>query len=684
MFKKRPEVLSPAGSEESLAAAVLSGADAVYLGVKNFSARRNADNFDDFQLEKAIDYCHDRNVKVYLTLNTMIKSKELSSAFNTAKKAYEFGADALIISDLGLAGILRKEIPGFELHASTQLSVHSPAALEILKEKGFKRVVAAREMSKDNLAEFCKKADELNIETEVFVHGALCMSVSGQCLMSSMLGGRSGNRGLCAGPCRLPFSASDDRSRHDLSLKDLSLIEHIEELSKMGVSSLKIEGRMKRPEYVAAATAVCRMRAEGGCDKELESDLKKIFSRSGFTDGYFEGKKGKEMFGIRTKEDVISSSEAIKKIHGLYRKERNSVPVEITFKAAADKPCKCSMTYGKFTVEKSGPAPQKSINKALTASDIEESFKKLGSTPYFLNNSDIKIDKNIFISSKDLNELRRNLCESLSEKRIQDKKNVVNAVYNYDKTIVTNNNISKEIILKIPDIKRIPVNTYDIFGIILPLKSRPEKSYPKTKLIAEIPRLITDENAVLNELKIMKSIGFSYAFCSELSAITLSKKAGLIPIGAPALNICNYESVREFEKSGAKINFVSAEIQAEEIPLLKSENLGCFAYGRLPLMITANCPVNNSKDCSVCKKRGAVKDRMGISFPVCCKNGYCEILNSKVTYLADRLNELNVKYLLLSFEKESKKEIEETVRKYKSGSGPDGDYTRGLYFRNLL
>lgn len=682
---KNIEILSPAGTTESLVAAVRSGADAVYLGAKKFSARRNAENFEDFELEKAIEYCHERNVKVYLTLNTMIKSKELEDAFYTAKQAYEFGADGIIISDLGLADILKNKIPDFPLHASTQLSVHSPAALEILKKQGFSRVVPAREMNYNQITEFCKAAKDADIETEVFVHGALCMSLSGQCLLSSMIGQRSGNRGLCAGPCRLPFSACyPSKERFDLSLKDLSLVKHIDELKKAGVDSLKIEGRMKRPEYVAAATAVCRLRADGKSDPILESNLMKIFSRSGFTDGYFTNHKGPEMFGIRTKEDVISSSEAIKQIHELYRKERNSVPLKMNFSAFIGKPVELIMTDGKFETKVFGAITEKAKNSPTSPEDIKAGLSKLGSTPYYAEEIKITADENIFISGKEINALRRNAAEELGCKRKTNSKNIINSVYNYNKKEVTIDNKDKKFILKLPDIKRIPKDLSNVKGIILPLGSDAPSIPQGIKLIAEIPRFITNENAVLSKLICMKQKGFSYCYCGELSAIRLSQKAGLEPIGGTGLNICNYESVRVLSELGVKTQFVSAEIQADEIPLLKSREIGCFAYGRLPLMITVNCPVNNRISCFECKKGGSVTDRIGVKFPVACKEGYCEILNSKPIYLADKLKELNVKYFLMWFEKESKEEIENILKEYNESVPPKGDYTRGLYYRNLL
>ena len=286
MASIKPEVLAPAGSMEALEAAVRSGADAVYLGAQEMNARRNAENFGEQQLKNAISYCHIRGVKVYLTLNILISNNELAHALEIVRSAYRFGIDAVIVQDLGLARLIHTAFPELQLHASTQMTVMSESALYDLKEIGFSRVVAAREMNAYELKRLCDTARQLDMTVEVFVHGALCMSVSGQCLMSAILGGRSGNRGLCAGPCRLPFEAPNGTG-YDLSLKDLSLLPHIDKLAEMGVASLKIEGRMKRPEYVAAATASARQAVD---KKEipdlLKSSLSNVFSRSGFTDGY--------------------------------------------------------------------------------------------------------------------------------------------------------------------------------------------------------------------------------------------------------------------------------------------------------------------------------------------------------------------------------------------------------------
>lgn len=275
------EILAPAGSVESLTAAVRCGANAVYLGTKNFNARRNADNFDGSALKSAVEYCHQRNVKVYLTANTLVADDEMSSAYNTIKTALEYGVDAFIVQDLGVAKMIRQCFPSARLHASTQCSVNTPDGVNALKELGFKRIVVPREMSLDEIKEIREKTD---VELEMFVHGALCMCVSGQCYMSAMLGGRSGNRGLCAQPCRLSFSA-DNSGSFDLSLKDLSLIDKIKEIESAGIISLKIEGRMKSILYVATVVNAYRM-ALDGCDMELVMNELNRISHRPYTTGF--------------------------------------------------------------------------------------------------------------------------------------------------------------------------------------------------------------------------------------------------------------------------------------------------------------------------------------------------------------------------------------------------------------
>ena len=330
------EILSPVGGEDCLYPAVRSGADAVYLGASRLSARANAKNFDEDALRRAVEYCHGRGVRVYLACNTLVRDEELGSAMELIEYACSVPVDGLIMQDIGLISLVRRACPDMRLHASTQMSVSTLKGVEQLSELGFKRVVLSRELSYNEIEYIAKRSP---IELEVFVHGALCMSVSGQCYFSAVLGSRSGNRGACAQPCRLPFAA-DGRDGYALSLKDCSVISHLRELQDMGITSAKIEGRMKRPEYVAAATAACRMSLDTGMvDEELYQKLSAVFSRSGFTDGYYTGKRGTGMFGIRSREDVLNASgKVLASIHEGYRDELSRVPVDAYLTAEKNLP----------------------------------------------------------------------------------------------------------------------------------------------------------------------------------------------------------------------------------------------------------------------------------------------------------------------------------------------------------
>ena len=311
---KNTEILAPAGGQEQLIAAVRCGADAVYLGTQKFNARNNAANFSAEELNDAVTYCHERNVSVYVTMNTLVTDNELGDVIEEIKMIAESGADAVIIQDIGVAALWKKYCPSRKLHASTQMTIHNLSGAQEAERLGFSRIVLARELSFEEIKTI---AENISAEIEVFVHGALCMSVSGTCLLSSMIGSRSGNRGRCAQPCRLNFNVNS--REHALSLKDLSLAENIKDLEKAGVKSFKIEGRMKRPEYVAAAVTAVRNAREGK-DVDMES-LRAVFSRSGFTKGYFEGKRTLEMFGYRRHEDVTEMTGIIKEMTALYKDE---------------------------------------------------------------------------------------------------------------------------------------------------------------------------------------------------------------------------------------------------------------------------------------------------------------------------------------------------------------------------
>ena len=676
------EILSPAGNMAALTAAVRSGADAVYLGLKDFSARKNADNFERDELLAAVKYCHIRGVKVYITVNTMIKESELSAALDAVLFAFNCGADAFIISDLGLISVLKERLPQASLHASTQMTVHSPAALKPLKRLGIKRVVLAREMSRKEIKEFCAAAKEEGIEVEVFVHGALCMCVSGQCLLSSVLGGRSGNRGLCAGPCRLEFSASGSGG-YDLSLKDLSLLSFVRELESFGVASLKIEGRMKRPEYVAAATFAFRNALDGKTDENLKLALKNVFSRSGFTDGYYTSRLGSDMFGVRTKEDVISSGDTFAFLHSLYKNERQSVPLE--FSAQIKEGENILLTAKDAdgnTVSAKGEIPQAAKNKATDSAAVISALSKLGGTPYYAKKTDLKLDSGLFVSAAELNRLRREVIELLNEKRAgfcRDEK----LVYSIDKH--AENTREPKTYARFLSLKQIPADISGIDAIILPLGCDFSALPENVIKIAELPRYITDEAALKARLFDLKAGKVTAVYCGNLSAIELARESGLNVIASNGLNCANSESLKTLSLLGVKEAVLSAEVNLREAKELSGAQKGIFAYGRLPLMLTRNCPVKNAKTCKECGKKGALKDRKGVLFPVACKEGYSEVLNCAPLYLGDKQDCFSAfDFLLFYFTDESGAAAREILNMYKKNAPADFPFTRGLYYKNLL
>ena len=678
-----PEILSPAGSRASLEAAVRSGADAVYLGATEFSARRNAENFDERQLEDAVKYCHIRGVRVYLALNILLSERELAIAVDIAKSAGRAGIDAIIVQDLGFANIIHKALPELPIHASTQMSVHSPSALPILKSLGICRVVAAREMSRNALFELCTAAKELDMSVEVFIHGALCMSVSGQCLLSAILGGRSGNRGLCAGPCRLPFAVGGGTG-YDLSLKDLSLLNHISVLKSMGVASFKIEGRMKRPEYVAAATSAARAALDKGYVPEnLAVALQEVFSRQGFTDGYFTENPGKEMFGVRTKEDVTSAALSFPMLHELYRAERQSVDIEMTALIKSGCPSKLIVTDGINTVYATGESPEPSQFRALTQESVFAALSKLGSTPYNLTKMNIDLDDGLFMRGSDLNSLRREVISLLNAERQKVKKRIENgySISRFDRTRPKN----PEIMVRVNNAKQIPEN-FSQAALIFPLECElPEKLPQKSTLIADIPRGILNEDAIRRRLGVFKQRGFTAALCNNLAAVTLAQKCGLEAIGGIGLNVYNTETAAVLAERKVNTITLSAELSLNEIIKMPiAANKGIFAYGRLPLMLTRNCPAANGRSCAECDKKAVLTDRKQLDFPIMCRAGFSEILNSKPIYLGDRMKELEgLDFIMLYFTDESPKAVESIINAYKKGTRAHGDgFTRGLYFRS--
>ena len=679
-----PEILSPVGNKEMLVAAVRSGADAVYLGAKDFSARRNAENFGETELKSAIEYCHIRGVRVYLTLNILIKDSEINSAFSLAKTAYNMGIDGIIIQDLGLAKILHEKIPQLVIHASTQLTVHSPSALIPLKKLGFSQVVASREMSKKELSVLCVKARELGMTVEFFVHGALCMCMSGQCLLSAFLGSRSGNRGLCAGPCRLPFSVKGGTG-YDLSLKDLSLLDYLNELKEMGVASFKIEGRMKRPEYVAVATSACRQALDNGfVEEKLKETLKNVFSRQGFTDGYYTEKTGRDMFGIRTKEDVVSADKAFPFIHEIYRSERQSVKISVKGEIVKNKPISLTLCDGENTVTAFGEEPQEAKNRPISEEDCLKNLCKFGSTPYCDIGGGVKVDNGLFVSAKSLNELRRNACKLLDKKRSKVKNPQTKAEFYFEPKQVKLK--EPKLIARFENIEQIPENLDGIVAIIFPLEANPPTNLPESIIkIVDIPRGISSEGLIAKRLEIFKNQGFTVAACGNIAALEIAKKQGYHLLADTGLNISGSFACETFESLGVKGGILSTELTVSEINGINSNfPLGIVAYGNIPLMLFKNCPIKNGKSCEKCDKNGVIIDRLGVEFPVRCRMGYSEMLNSLPLWLADRMGEFNLDFYVLYFTRESRERAAQVIEAYKNGSSSNVKHTRGLYYRGTI
>lgn len=672
----KPEILAPAGSYESLVAAVRSGADAVYLGIKKLNARRNAENFDTQQLKSAVEYCHKHKVKVHLALNTLVSDGELEEAQEAVRIACEVGVDAVIVQDLGLAELIHRVAPDMPMHASTQMSVQTAAGLKKLKKLGFTRAVLPRELSREEIGKLCEQSP---IELECFVHGALCMCVSGQCLFSAVLGSRSGNRGACAQPCRLPFGAPDGTG-HDLSLKDLSLIDYIREMAEMGVCSFKIEGRMKRPEYVAAAVKACRNSVDGIADDELKDDLRSVFSRSGFTDGYYQQKLGYDMFGIRSKDDVTAASGVLKKLERLYEKEAADTRIDFAFTAVRGEPISLAARADSKNAYAEGAEPQEALNKATTAESVENQLRKVGGTRFVCGDIDIELEDGLFVPVSEINKLRRETIEALDEAADADKS--FKAEFIKKEPHIPG---KKRMICRFANVEAVPENWDYIEQLIVPLgdEQRVKKS---VRVSVEVPRgIFFGDERILEKLKAAKAYGISEAWAGTLDGIALIQKAGLKANAFLGSNVFNSLTVRELENIGINRILLSPELTLSQAQAIGGEApRGIFAYGRLPLMLTRNCPQKNGKSCADCKQTGKLIDRKGIVFPIDCRSGCSEILNSVPVYMADRLGEIrNMDFILLYFTDENKEKTSLVIQDYIKGGKPHGEFTRGLLYRGV-
>ncbi len=681
------ELLAPAGNIESLTAALRCGADAVYIGPKNYSARQNASNFDIDEIKEASKLCHLYNAKLYLAVNTLILDSQLDDFISDIKKYAQCSPDAFIVQDPGAAYIIKNTLPDMKIHASTQMTIHTPFGAKFAESLGFSRVVISREASREMINDI----SSLGIETEVFVHGALCMSVSGQCYMSAMIGSRSANRGLCAQSCRLPFSSRGSMNDHCLSLKDLALANHIDELRKAGVSSLKIEGRMKRPEYVACAVTAYR-NALDGIPFDMDT-LKAAFSRSGFTDGYFISKK-ENMFGMREKDDVLSTASVLPELKKLYQKERKVSGLSYKVKIKQNEPIEITAEDDEgFTASCRGMISEAAINKPTDREIVENQLSKLGQTIYEFKKADIEIDDGLSVPASEINRLRREAVEELYLQRTSSQ------IYKPDNIFSKNNFLIKSSASGIRPKLRIRIENADIIKytddilkaadkLIIPIKLVSENIDELLKytdsVIIEPPRFILDEQKCLEKLKELKNKGFSHLMCTNVSYISSGIECGFELHGDFGLNITNSASMKIFSEKGLKDAVVSFEPKLSSSSRLSRHlPFGMIAYGKLPLMLTLNCPIKNQTGCKSC--RHIITDRTGRDFTVRCTNGYTEIFNPDKLYLADKLSELSCfDFIELYFTDETPEQTRKTINDYIKGvnSAPPG-ITRGLYYRGI-
>ncbi len=664
------------GNEESLKSAVLSGADAVYFGMGNFNARRNAQNFTDEQLKNAIEYCHARGVKVHITLNTLIKDCELTEVYDAIRKIATLGADAVIVQDLGVAKAVKTICPDLEMHASTQMSVGTLEGLKILKDLGFSRAVLPRELSFDEIKYLCEHSP---IDLEIFIHGALCMCVSGQCLMSAVLGSRSGNRGLCAQPCRLPFKA-EKGTGHDLSLKDLSLIEHIPELAKMGICSFKIEGRMKRPEYVSAAVKACKKSANGQYNFEAEKDLHDLFSRSGFTDGYFKGELGRNMFGFREKENVQSATKELLNKYAInYEKEAPRYKVDFTFGGKiGEKAVVTAECNGHSVSAQSEMLCEAPINRPILPDRIKEALSKCGGTQFEAESIEILGEVNYSLPVSALNSMRRAVLTML-ENEISGKEE--RKIFSSPVPTEIESENCRKTCCRFDSAEQIPNNIVADL-IFVPLGTS-DDIIKANGYGVELPHGMFGNGEKVE--KILNNSSAEYCLCHTLDAVAIAKKCGKRVVASPSMNVMNSLSMDMAKILGIEKLIASNECTLEKFPKISSSvSKGITVYGRTPLMLTRNCPVKNGKSCAECKRNSEITDRKGISFPVRCHMGYSEILNSRPLYMADRIREFPpCDILFFNFTTESKYEVEQILNAYKNGEKPTGEFTRGLLYRGV-
>ena len=689
------ELLSPAGGLDSLIAAVQTGADAVYMGFGAFNARRSAKNFTDEEFASAVAYCHLRGVRVFLTLNTLLTDRELEQAAESLRKASDMGVDAVLVQDWGLLTLAREIVPDVPLHASTQMSLFTLGGANEAAALGLERVVLARELARDEIREICA---DCPAEIEVFSHGALCMCYSGQCEMSAVVGERSGNRGACAQPCRLPYGVNGPcRGGHPLSLKDANLSAYLAEMEAMGVACLKLEGRMKRPEYVAVVTGIYRRLLDEKRQPTAEESrwLEQAFSRSGFTDGYWLGKKGPQMFGTRP-ENAPEPKELFAKAREMYEngRENRKIPVNLRLSVRRGEPVRLSgacAVHGGAAFAVDGAVPEEARNRAVTAEELRQRLSKTGGTVFTADRVEIELDEGLTIPASAVNGLRRELLEELAKRRmdIPPRRKLPAPplpeapeppkTMRFTCSVQKSEQVTAALLAEKPAAVYVPVEELE--------RLDPELDWGETELCAVLPRIFrTADETPLRQLLEQHPEASAVAI-GNLGHLPIARGLNRTLRGDFGLNIFNSRALLFWQGQELASATVSFELRWQQVRDLR-KYLPCEAiiYGRLPLMVTENCVTR----CSVGCTHGAgsvLTDRTGARFPVLCGYGCrCEIQNSKTLFLADKpeMRRCGLTYGRLRFTTETPEQCVQVLQRYQNGGNwtPE-DLTRGLFYRGV-
>ena len=690
------ELLAPAGSMEALRAAVQNGADAVYLGCGSFNARQSAKNFTIQTLSEAVKYCHVRGVQVHLTLNTLVSDREMEACCDLIRQAAIAGVDAFIVQDLGVVELCRQIAPKVPIHGSTQMTVHSLPGVLLCAAWGLSRVVLSRELSREEIRYICQNSP---IEIEVFGHGALCMCYSGQCYLSAAIGGRSGNRGRCAQPCRLPYGFGRSEHKHPLSLKDNCLVHYVKDLQEMGVASLKLEGRMKKPEYVATVTRVYRQALnEGNVTRTMEKALFDAFNRQGFTDGYYAADIGPQMFGIR--EEKAEDAAWAKAARESYEAVENAL-VPVKFRAIiTEKRCELMVRDPDGNICKTrGDLPQMARTRPLVAEDLAARLAKTGGTPFRCADVDCRIEPGFTLSAASINAMRRDVLTQLMAVRARrespelGKPRKLREVFGRREEpgltvqITTREQITGRLLNMGVQMLYVPLHLIaedpEFFGQLA----------ARCPLAAALPRIVHDGEmeALKQELRLARSIGIRQVLVGNLGLLIPAKECGMEIRGDFGLNIFNSRAVevcRKLELASAMLSFEMTLPQIRDVS--KCVDTEMLVYGRLPLMVTENCIMKNRTGSCICQQgQQKLVDRTGAEFPIIKDGRSCRsvLLNGKKLSMLDRredLSHLGLWGLRLYFTTENAREVDRVLRDYMNQAPFEpGSCTRGLYLRGL-